>query len=72
MQQDREGLQKQALFTSRPVAPASANLLLSANPLEDVRNSARIDGVMVRGCWYTRAELNTRLEALATSFTTRQ
>lgn len=44
-------------------------LLVSANPLDDVRNAARLEGVMVRGRWYTKAELHSRLEALAASFT---
>jgi imidazolonepropionase-like amidohydrolase len=43
-------------------------LLLSANPLEDVRNAARIEGVMVRGRWFTQAELRERLEKQAASY----
>jgi imidazolonepropionase-like amidohydrolase len=43
-------------------------LLLSANPLEDVRNAARIEGVMVHGRWFTEADLRERLEKLAASY----
>lgn len=46
-------------------------LLVSANPLVDVRNAAQPDGVMVHGRWYTQAELRSRLETLAASFTKR-
>lgn len=38
-------------------------VLLDANPLEDIRNSRRIHGVMLRGRWYPRALLDQRLEA---------
>lgn len=39
-------------------------LLLSADPLADVGNAARIDGVMARGRWLPADELRTRLAAL--------
>jgi imidazolonepropionase-like amidohydrolase len=45
-------------------------LLLAANPLEDVRNATRLQGVMVHGRWFTDADLHARLEVLARSFTT--
>ena len=32
-------------------------VLLRANPLDDIRNSASITGVMADGRWYTPAEL---------------
>jgi len=38
-------------------------LLLDANPLEDIGNSRRIHGVMLRGTWYPLADLEQRLEA---------
>jgi imidazolonepropionase-like amidohydrolase len=44
-------------------------LLLSANPLDDIRNTRSIEGVMVRGQWMDRAalarllQLNRRPEA---------
>lgn len=40
-------------------------LLVEANPLEDVRAVRRLAGVMARGRWVPRAELDERLEALA-------
>lgn len=40
-------------------------VLLEGDPLEDVRNVRRIAGVMVRGRWLDRAELDARLDALA-------
>ena len=33
-------------------------VLLSANPLEDIANSASIKGVMVRGRWRGKGELD--------------
>lgn len=40
-------------------------LLLDGNPLEDVSNISKPAGVMVRGRWYSRAELMSELEKLA-------
>ena len=37
-------------------------VLLDANPLEDIQNSKRIHGVMLRGHWYSEAEIEKRLE----------
>lgn len=37
-------------------------VLLNANPLEDIGNSRRIHGVMLRGNWYPAAALEQRLE----------
>ncbi len=37
-------------------------ILLDANPLENVRNSERIHGVMLRGRWIPATELKARLE----------
>lgn len=36
-------------------------ILLNANPLLDIRNSKRIHGVMLRGHWLSRRELDARL-----------
>lgn len=45
---------------------AEADLvLLDANPLEDITNTRRIHGVMLRGRWLPRAEINDILEKLA-------
>lgn len=40
-------------------------VLLAADPLQDVGNLRRIEGVMLRGRWLDRRELDARLEALA-------
>jgi imidazolonepropionase-like amidohydrolase len=39
-------------------------ILLDANPLEDIGNVRRSAGVMVRGQWLDRAEIDRRLSAL--------
>jgi imidazolonepropionase-like amidohydrolase len=43
-------------------------LLLRANPLDSTANVAELDGVMVRGQWLPRAELDARLEAVAEAY----
>ena len=43
-------------------------VLLDANPLEDVRNTARIAGVMAMGRWFTAEELQKKLLALRASY----
>jgi imidazolonepropionase-like amidohydrolase len=40
-------------------------VLLDANPLEDIQNSVRIHGVMLRGAWYTETDLQNRLRRYA-------
>jgi imidazolonepropionase-like amidohydrolase len=40
-------------------------LLLDANPLQSVANASRVAGVMVRGRWLPRAELDRMLEEIA-------
>jgi imidazolonepropionase-like amidohydrolase len=40
-------------------------VLLDANPLDDIGNLRRIEGVMLRGRWLDRQELDQRLDALA-------
>jgi imidazolonepropionase-like amidohydrolase len=40
----------------------NANLvLLNKNPLKDIKNTKTIEGVMLKGKWYTRAQLNKML-----------
>lgn len=36
-------------------------VLLDANPLDDIRNSRRIHGVVLRGTWYGASELEARI-----------
>jgi len=38
-------------------------VLLDASPLDNIANTKRIHGVMVRGTWYPASELQKRLEA---------
>lgn len=40
-------------------------ILLDANPLDDIANTRRIHGVMVRGRWLSRSELDDILDSLA-------
>jgi imidazolonepropionase-like amidohydrolase len=40
-------------------------ILLDANPLDDIANTRRIHGVMVRGRWLSRSELDDILDNLA-------
>jgi hypothetical protein len=42
-------------------------ILLDGNPLSDIRNTAKQSGVMVRGRWLSRAEIDTRLAAIVKS-----
>lgn len=46
------------------VGCAADLLVLDANPLRDIGNTRRIAGVMVRGQWLSREELNRILESL--------
>ena len=45
-------------------------ILLDANPLKDIRSVARRAGVVVAGRWFPEAEIQRRLEALATAAST--
>lgn len=42
-------------------------VLLSADPLQDVASLSRTEGVMVRGRWHPKAEIDERLAAIAAS-----
>jgi imidazolonepropionase-like amidohydrolase len=47
-------------------AGKSADLvLLNANPLEDIRNTEKIEAVMMRGRYYNRQALDAMLERTA-------
>lgn len=43
-------------------------VLLSANPLEDITNSRSIEGVMLRGQWFTKDELQAMVDELIASY----
>lgn len=40
-------------------------ILLDANPLDDIGNTTKSSGVMIKGKWYTQAELNKWLDEIA-------
>jgi cytosine/adenosine deaminase-related metal-dependent hydrolase len=42
-------------------------VLLDGNPLADIRNTERRSGVMLRGRWLSRADLQSRLDVIAQS-----
>ena len=42
-------------------------LLLSANPLVDIRNSRRIEGVMLNGRWFARGDLDKMRKAMVSA-----
>ena len=47
----------------------SADLvLLDKNPLEDITNARTINGVMVRGQWWSKDKINKELRALQTEY----
>lgn len=43
-------------------------VLLAADPLTDIGNASRIEGVMVRGRWHPKAEIDARLEEIAAAY----
>ena len=43
-------------------------VLLGADPLEDISNTSRIEGVMARGRWQPKVEIDARLAAIAESY----
>jgi imidazolonepropionase-like amidohydrolase len=43
-------------------------ILVEGNPLESVANLSRRTGVMIRGHWYSAADLQKQLDALAASY----
>jgi imidazolonepropionase-like amidohydrolase len=57
---------RQGQFGQIAVDQAADLVLLDANPLESIDNTRRIAGVMLRGRWLDRAELDTLLAGVAT------
>lgn len=43
-------------------------VLLAADPLADIGNASRIEGVMVRGRWHPKAEIDARLAEIAAAY----
>lgn len=56
--------------TEGTLAPGkNANLvMLAGNPLEDIRNTTQIEGVMVKGTWYGREQLQALLQEVETAY----
>lgn len=55
-------------FGSVAIGHRADFILLSANPLVDVENVQRREGVMLRGRWMPEAEIQTRLDQIAATF----
>ena len=43
-------------------------ILVNGNPVEDIENTTRIIGVMIRGNWLSRSRLDEMLADVATSY----
>ena len=61
----REVLEMDESFGTIAPGQRADMVLLASNPLDDLDNLTDRVGVMVRGQWLTRAEIDTGLEALA-------
>ena len=61
----KEDLKAEANFGTVAVGNRADLVLLDANPLADVANLTRRSGVMVRGRWVPRAEIDAGLEEIA-------
>ena len=57
-------LKQQDVFGSVTEGLAADLVLLEANPLEDIGNAQTIIGVMLRGQWFSRTELDEALERI--------
>lgn len=47
-------------------------VLLNKNPLEDIRNTRSIEGVMIKGKWLARNELNTMLKEVEEEYSSKK
>ncbi len=63
-----EFLGQSETFGAVAVGRRAELLLVAANPLDDVSNLRRRDGVMLRGVWHPAAELDARLDARTKRF----
>ena len=59
-----EFLEQQDVFGSVTEGLAADLVLLEANPLDDISNAQAIIGVMLRGQWFSRTELDEALESI--------
>jgi imidazolonepropionase-like amidohydrolase len=56
------------MFGTVEVGKRADLVLLNANPLEDISNTREIEGVMVRGRYFDRADLDTILDLVAKDY----
>jgi imidazolonepropionase-like amidohydrolase len=55
-------------FGTIAVGEGADLILVDGNPLEDIENASRISGVMARGRYVSREEIEKRLEAIAAGY----
>ncbi len=55
-------------FGTIAVGEGADLILVDGNPLEDIKNVSRISGVMARGKYLSREEIQARLAAIAASY----
>ena len=55
-------------FGTITVGESADLILVDGNPLSDVKNVSRISGVMARGRYLSREEIEEKLEAIAASY----
>ena len=63
-----QDLKQDGLFGTVSVGSRADLVLLDANPLDDLANLTRRSGVMARGRWISRAEIDKGLQALAAKY----
>jgi imidazolonepropionase-like amidohydrolase len=63
-----QDLKQDGNFGTGTVGSRADLVLLNANPLQNVRNLADRAGVMVRGRWVSRDEIDKGLQALAVKY----
>ncbi len=59
-----EYFKKQDAFGTIEPGKRADLVLLNDNPLTDIANASHIDGVMVRGRWFSREQIDARLEKI--------
>lgn len=59
---------KQDSFGTIETGKRADLVLLNANPLTDIRNVSKIEGVMVHGRWFSRTDLDDKLATIAKKY----
>ena len=57
-------LQREGEFGTLAPGASADMVLLDANPLENIENTRKIRGVMIRGQWWTKDMIDTELDAI--------